>query len=188
LPKIIRTLVDRRETSEPFVLPEELRIAYGGDLWFPPSDAQRPHVIGNFVTTVDGVVSYEIAGKSGLGDISGFDESDRFHYGAPPNIGRRRYGGIRYASPDRSGKSLRRRPHMSRSPRHVCALPVGGVEEGGATATLRRFFRFLYAQYKLPGDVALQLVQGRLAADLKPSTRAKHLNLHGQRASPRYDC
>ena len=38
----------------------------------------RPYVIGNFVTTIDGVVSYEIAGKSGGGDISGFDESDRF--------------------------------------------------------------------------------------------------------------
>jgi riboflavin biosynthesis pyrimidine reductase len=38
-------------------------------------------VIGNFVSTVDGVVSYEIAGKSGGGDISGFDESDRFIMG-----------------------------------------------------------------------------------------------------------
>jgi riboflavin biosynthesis pyrimidine reductase len=38
-------------------------------------------VIGNFATTVDGVVSYEITGKSGGGDISGFDESDRFIMG-----------------------------------------------------------------------------------------------------------
>jgi riboflavin biosynthesis pyrimidine reductase len=38
-------------------------------------------VIGNFVSTVDGVVSYEIGGKSGGGTISGFDESDRFIMG-----------------------------------------------------------------------------------------------------------
>ena len=81
MPEIIRTLIDRRETSEPSVLPEALRIAYGGDLRFPPSGPQRPYVIGNFVSTVDGVVSYEIAGKSGGGDISGFDGSDRFIMG-----------------------------------------------------------------------------------------------------------
>jgi hypothetical protein len=57
LPEIIRTLIDGRETSEPSVLPEELRIAYGGDLSFPPSGPDRPYVIGNFASTVDGVVS-----------------------------------------------------------------------------------------------------------------------------------
>jgi len=74
-------LIDRRETSEPYVLPEALRVAYGGDLRFPPPGSQRPYAIGNFVSTVDGVVSYEIAGKSGGGDISGFDWSDRFIMG-----------------------------------------------------------------------------------------------------------
>jgi riboflavin biosynthesis pyrimidine reductase len=81
LPEIIRTLIDRQEASEPSVLPEELRIAYGGDLRFPPSGPQRPYVVGNFVSTVDGVVSYELTGKSGGGDISGFDEPDRFIMG-----------------------------------------------------------------------------------------------------------
>jgi hypothetical protein len=56
LPEIIRTLMDRREASEPSVLPEELRTTYGGDLSFPPSGSQRPYVIGNFVSSVDGVV------------------------------------------------------------------------------------------------------------------------------------
>jgi riboflavin biosynthesis pyrimidine reductase len=79
--QIIRTLIDRREAPAHSVLPDELRIAYGGDLWFPPSSAQRPYVIGNFVSTIDGVVSYEIAGHSGGGDISGFDRSDRFIMG-----------------------------------------------------------------------------------------------------------
>src|ERR1700724_825132 len=78
---IIRTLMDRQEAPAHCGLPVELRIAYGGDLWFPPSNARRPYVIGNFVSTVDGVVSYEIAGKSGGGDISGFDRSDRFIMG-----------------------------------------------------------------------------------------------------------
>ncbi len=81
MPEIIRTLIDRRETSEPSTLPEELRIAYGGDLSFPPSGPERPYVIGNFASTVDGVVSYEIAGKSGGGDISGFDRVDSFIMG-----------------------------------------------------------------------------------------------------------
>ncbi|HLK68652.1 MAG TPA: dihydrofolate reductase family protein [Bryobacteraceae bacterium] len=81
MPEIIRTLIDRQETAEPSVLPEALKIAYGGDLHFPPSGPQRPYVIGNFVSTIDGVVSYEIPGKSGGGDISGFDESDRFIMG-----------------------------------------------------------------------------------------------------------
>lgn len=79
--QIIRTLIDRSEAPAHPILPEELRIAYGGDLWFPPSGPKWPYVIGNFVSTVDGVVSYQIAGKSGGGDISGFDESDRFIMG-----------------------------------------------------------------------------------------------------------
>src|ERR1700732_5317623 len=79
--QIIRTLIDRREAPAHSVLPEELRIAYGGDLWFPPSNAQRPYVIGNFVATLDGVVSYQIPGRSGGGEISGHDDGDRFIMG-----------------------------------------------------------------------------------------------------------
>jgi riboflavin biosynthesis pyrimidine reductase len=74
-------LIDRGEAPEPSVLPRELRIAYGGDLRFPPTGPQRPYVIGNFVSTVDGVVSYQIAGQSGGGDISGLDGPDRFIMG-----------------------------------------------------------------------------------------------------------
>ena len=81
MPEIIRTLIDRLATPEPSVLQEELRVAYGGDLRFPPSGTKRPYVIGNFASTLDGVVSYEIAGKSGGGDISGFDQPDHFIMG-----------------------------------------------------------------------------------------------------------
>jgi riboflavin biosynthesis pyrimidine reductase len=57
-----------------------LGILYGGDLRFPPYD-DRPYVIGNFVGTLDGVISFEIPGKSGGGDISGFNNADAFIMG-----------------------------------------------------------------------------------------------------------
>jgi riboflavin biosynthesis pyrimidine reductase len=62
------------------VLPDDLHMAYGGDLQFS-SAGGRPHVIGNFVSTLDGVVSFAIPGKSGGGDISGFNQGDRFIMG-----------------------------------------------------------------------------------------------------------
>jgi riboflavin biosynthesis pyrimidine reductase len=76
----IRTLLDRSKTEGQTVLPQELKILYGGDLHFPVSD-HTPYVIGNFVSTIDGVVSFEIPGKSGGGEISGFNEVDRFIMG-----------------------------------------------------------------------------------------------------------
>jgi hypothetical protein len=78
--KQITTLLDRNGGLDRTVLPEELRILYGGDLRFLAYD-DRPYVIGNFVSTLDGVVSFEIPGKSGGGDISGFNEADRFIMG-----------------------------------------------------------------------------------------------------------
>ena len=76
----ITTLLDRSRAQDQPVLPEELTILYGGDLRFPALDYQ-PYVIGNFVSTIDGVVSFEIPGESGGGDISGFNEADRFIMG-----------------------------------------------------------------------------------------------------------
>ena len=76
----ITTLFDRNGVLDQTVLPDELRILYGGDLRFPEPDG-RPYVIGNFVSTLDGVVSFEIPGKSGGGEISGFNEADRFIMG-----------------------------------------------------------------------------------------------------------
>lgn len=76
----INTLFDRSKAQVQPVLPEELKILYGGDLRLPAFDF-RPYVIGNFVSTIDGVVSFEIPGKSGGGDISGFNEADRFIMG-----------------------------------------------------------------------------------------------------------
>ena len=60
-------------------LPIELARLYGS-LRFP-SHPQRPYVIGNFVSTLDGVVSLQIAGHAGGGDISGFDPHDQLVMG-----------------------------------------------------------------------------------------------------------
>ncbi len=76
----INTLLDRSKAQVQPVLPEELKHLYGGDLCFPASGS-NPYVIGNFVSTIDGVASFETPGGSGGGDISGFNEADRFIMG-----------------------------------------------------------------------------------------------------------
>jgi riboflavin biosynthesis pyrimidine reductase len=78
---LVRTLIDcDKECAEP-ALSRELRELYDGDLHFPRSPAARPLVIANFVSTLDGVVSYEIKGKSSGSTISGADPADRFIMG-----------------------------------------------------------------------------------------------------------
>ncbi len=56
-------------------LPPELADLYGS-LRFP-SRPGRPHVIGNFVTTLDGVAALDVPGHLGGGPISGHDRHDR---------------------------------------------------------------------------------------------------------------
>ncbi len=79
--ELIRTLLDRQDPVNPPVLPEDLRGLYGGDLHLPAPGDGRPYVIGNFVNTLDGVVSFAVPGKAGGGDISGFNAGDRFIMG-----------------------------------------------------------------------------------------------------------
>ena len=77
---LVRTLIDcDQEYAEP-ALPQVLRELYDGDLHFCTA-AERPVVIGNFVSTLDGVVSYEIKGQAGGSTISGSDPADRFIMG-----------------------------------------------------------------------------------------------------------
>jgi riboflavin biosynthesis pyrimidine reductase len=76
----ITTLLNRDGVLDGSVLPEDLRILYSGDLQFP-AHPDCTHVIGNFVSTLDGIVSYEIPGRSGGGEISGFNAADRFIMG-----------------------------------------------------------------------------------------------------------
>jgi riboflavin biosynthesis pyrimidine reductase len=60
-------------------LPPQLAALYGR-LSFPPHPG-RPYVIGNFVTTLDGVVSLNIPGHSGGAEISGHNKHDRMIMG-----------------------------------------------------------------------------------------------------------
>jgi riboflavin biosynthesis pyrimidine reductase len=46
-----------------------------------PEPSRRPYVLGNFATTLDGVVSLNVPGASGGGDITGFDPRDRLLMG-----------------------------------------------------------------------------------------------------------
>ena len=78
---LVRTLIDRdQEYAEP-ALPRGLRELYDGDLHFPTPPAQRPFVIGNFVSTLDGVVSYKLKDHAAGSSISGSDPPDRFIMG-----------------------------------------------------------------------------------------------------------
>lgn len=63
------------EGASALPLPPALQVLYG-ELGFP-SPAGRPYVISNFVSTLDGVVSLGLPGKSGGGEISGFNRHDR---------------------------------------------------------------------------------------------------------------
>jgi riboflavin biosynthesis pyrimidine reductase len=78
---LVRTLIDCDKQYAESALPQELRELYDGDLHFHTPDAARPFVIANFVSTLDGVVSYEIEGKSGGSTISGSNPADRFIMG-----------------------------------------------------------------------------------------------------------
>lgn len=77
----IRTLFERDERQFQSFLPADLQNQYGGDLCFPPAVVERLYVAANFVSTLDGVVTFDIPGQSGGGQISGGNEADRFIMG-----------------------------------------------------------------------------------------------------------
>lgn len=63
-------------------LPETLAARYGGGLALPErGPGGRPYVFGNFVETVDGVISFNEPDHASGGDVSGFSEPDRFVMG-----------------------------------------------------------------------------------------------------------
>lgn len=76
----ITTLYELKKSGKGLLTPELERI-YGGDLSFPDLPQNRPYVIGNFVETLDGVVSFLIPGHSGGGPISGGSAEDHFVMG-----------------------------------------------------------------------------------------------------------
>lgn len=74
----LETLFDIAQGTD-LTLPGELAAVYGG-LRFP-AHPKRPHVVANFVETLDGVVSLGLPGKAGGGEISGFNPHDRLVMG-----------------------------------------------------------------------------------------------------------
>ena len=78
---LVRTLTDRDQEDLGPPLPPGLRELYDGDLRFRESTAERPFVIANFVSTLDGVVSYEIKGHASGSTVSGSDTADGFIMG-----------------------------------------------------------------------------------------------------------
>jgi len=80
--KPIRTLLATQPTEQSgAVLPEGLRARYDGNLSFQPAPGERPYCIANFVSTLDGVVSFSIPGQSEGAQISNSNEEDRFIMG-----------------------------------------------------------------------------------------------------------
>lgn len=61
-------------------MPPGLAALYGGELAFETPD-ERPSVLANFVSTLDGVISYTLPGRSGGGEISGNNLADAFVMG-----------------------------------------------------------------------------------------------------------
>jgi len=61
-------------------LPAGLAVAYDGDLSVP-LHGDRPTIVANFVSTLDGVVAFDTDESSGGGEVSGFFDPDRFVMG-----------------------------------------------------------------------------------------------------------
>ena len=74
----LQTLIETHR-GKALPLPPQLARLYG-NLRVPLTRA-RPYVISNFVTTLDGVVSLNVRGHAGGGDISGFNAQDRLLMG-----------------------------------------------------------------------------------------------------------
>lgn len=69
------------ETKRGTVLPLPPKLArLYGHLRMPPART-RPHIISNFATTLDGVVSLNVKGHKSGGDINGFSAQDRMVMG-----------------------------------------------------------------------------------------------------------
>ena len=79
----VETLFDASRHLEPARgadLPEPLKSLYGGDLAISLRP-DRPAIVANFVSTIDGVVSFNTPEAPGGGEVSGFFEPDRFVMG-----------------------------------------------------------------------------------------------------------
>jgi riboflavin biosynthesis pyrimidine reductase len=75
----IHTLFERAPQSTA-AFPAELAALHNGGLTLETREG-RPLVLVNFVSTLDGVVSYALPGRSGGGEIGGFNQADAFIMG-----------------------------------------------------------------------------------------------------------
>lgn len=71
---------DRATDLRGRAMPDELEVRYGGELTIPLR-TDRPTVVANFVSTIDGIVALGEGDLAGGGLISGFHEPDRFVMG-----------------------------------------------------------------------------------------------------------
>jgi len=82
---LLRTLLDSEPSPASQALPQALLELYDGDLQFPAAPVaapfERPYVIANFVSTLDGAASFKLPGQSSGATISGSDPADRFIMG-----------------------------------------------------------------------------------------------------------
>lgn len=74
----LSTLFDRDAGSHDNVLSEKLGALYDGALAFRDGKAGRPLIVGNFVQTLDGIISWKLPEWSSGGAISGSNDEDRF--------------------------------------------------------------------------------------------------------------
>lgn len=75
----LTTLLDR--ATEQNILSKRLQELYGGSFGLPEPPTNRPWVIVNFVTTLEGITSFALPGQAGGGYISAFNAGDTFIMG-----------------------------------------------------------------------------------------------------------
>ena len=102
-----------------------------------PRHATRPHVIGNFVTSLDGVVSLGIPGKAGGGEISGFNPHDRMVMGVLRAAADAVVVGAGTLRASSRGPRLDRRVHLPAA-RRCLSRAARGAGQAGAAAERRR--------------------------------------------------
>lgn len=78
--KLLNTLIDRDTGHNEQTLTAPLLNLYDGDLHFP-AIAGEPYVIANFVSTLDGVISFNAPGIASGSEISGSNQADQFVMG-----------------------------------------------------------------------------------------------------------
>jgi riboflavin biosynthesis pyrimidine reductase len=126
---VLTTLLDRT-AGRRVPLSDDLLRRYGGRLSFPP--AERPYVFANFVSSIDGVVSFGIPGRAQASLISRGHPGDRFVLAL--------LRGVADAIVVGAG-TLRNEPGATWSPE--AAFPEGGTAFADLRARMRKPVRAL---------------------------------------------